>query len=61
MGQALHGSAKITHAVRAEIQRSKASVSELNQRYGINPKTVRKALKNFARTDPIRIGLYNLD
>jgi len=37
MGQVLHGSAKTTHAVRAAIQRSQASVSELSERYGINP------------------------
>jgi transposase-like protein len=42
MGQVLHGSATTTHAVRAAIQRSQASVSELSERYGINPKTVRK-------------------
>ena len=42
MGQLLHGSATTTHAVRAAIQRSKASVQELSQRYGINPKTVQK-------------------
>ena len=42
MGQVLHGSATTTHAVRAAIQRSKASVQELSQRYGINPKTVQK-------------------
>jgi transposase-like protein len=42
MGQILHASATTTHAVRAAIQRSKASVQELSERYGINPKTVRK-------------------
>lgn len=42
MGQVLHESATTTHAVRAAIQRSKASVQELNKRYGINPKTVWK-------------------
>jgi transposase InsO family protein len=42
MGQVLHGSATTTHAVRAVIQRSKASIQELSQRYGINPKTVQK-------------------
>ncbi len=42
MGQIRHGSATTTHAVRAAIQRSKASVSELAERYGINPKTVMK-------------------
>ena len=42
MGQVLHGSATTTHAVRAAIQRSKASIQELSERYGVNPKTVRK-------------------
>ena len=42
MGQILHDCATTTHAVRAAIQRSKASVSELAERYGINQKTVRK-------------------
>jgi transposase InsO family protein len=42
MGQVLHGSATTTHAVRAAIQRSKASIQELSDRYGVNPKTVRK-------------------
>jgi len=38
MGQILHGSAKTTHAVRAAIQRSKASIQELASRYDLNPK-----------------------
>lgn len=42
MGQVLHGSATTTHAVRAAIQRSQASLSELSRTYGINPKTVQK-------------------
>ena len=42
MGQVLHGSATTTHAVRAAIQRSKASIQELSRRYGITPKTVVK-------------------
>lgn len=42
MGQVLHGSATTTHAIRAAIQRSKASIQELSERYGINPKTVQK-------------------
>src|SRR6476661_282074 len=42
MGQILHGSATTTHAVRAAIQRSQASVQALSERYGINAKTVRK-------------------
>ena len=42
MAQVLHGSATTTHAIRAEIQRSKASLRELSERYGINPNTVLK-------------------
>src|SRR5437016_11628775 len=42
MGQVLHGSATTTHALRAAIQRSKASLQALSERYGINPKTVAK-------------------
>ena len=42
MGQVLHNCATTTHAVRAAIQRSQASVSELAGRFGINQKTVRK-------------------
>ena len=42
MGQILHGSATTTHAVRAAIQRSKASIQALSERHGINPKTVAK-------------------
>jgi transposase-like protein len=42
MGQVLHRSAKTTHAVRAELQRSQASSAKLARRFGINEKTVRK-------------------
>ena len=42
MGQVRHGSATTTFAVRAAIQRSKASISELSRELGINPKTVAK-------------------
>lgn len=42
MGQILHGCATTTHAVRAAIQRSKASVPEIAEKYGLNEKTVRK-------------------
>ena len=42
MGQILHGSAKTTHAVRAAIQRSKATLKELAEQYGLNQKTVAK-------------------
>ena len=49
MGQVLHGSATTTHVIRAAIQRSKASIQALSQRYSINPKTVAKWRK---RTTP---------
>lgn len=42
VGQVLHECATTTHAVRKAIQRSKASVAELAEQYGINQKTVRK-------------------
>ena len=42
MGQVLHESATTTYAIRAAIQRSKASLQALSERYGINPKTVAK-------------------
>ena len=42
MGQVLHGSATTTHAIRAAIQRSKATAKALAERHGINPKTVVK-------------------
>jgi transposase InsO family protein len=42
MGQVLYGSAATTHAVRAAIQRSQASIAELSRAYGLNPKTVAK-------------------
>lgn len=40
MGQVLHGSAKTTHAVRALIQRSKASNAALSRELDVNVKTV---------------------
>lgn len=42
MGQLLHGSAKTTHAIRGELQRSEVSVARLAKRFGINEKTVIK-------------------
>src|SRR5207342_249602 len=42
MGHILHGSATTTHAVRAAIQRSKATAKELAERHGLDPKTVAK-------------------
>src|SRR5450631_2547517 len=51
MGQVLHGSATTTHALRAAIQRSKASIQALSERYGINPKTVAKWRKRTSLED----------
>ena len=42
MGQVRHGSATTTHAIRATIQRSEASIATLSRELGINPKTVAK-------------------
>lgn len=42
MGQVLRGCATTTHAVRAALQRSKASLKELAAQHGLNPKTVAK-------------------
>ena len=42
MGQVRHGSATTTHAVRAAIQRSQASLAQLSKELGINAKTVAK-------------------
>ena len=42
MGQVRHGSATTTYAIRAAIQRSQASLAQLSQEFGINPKTVAK-------------------
>jgi 2,4-dienoyl-CoA reductase-like NADH-dependent reductase (Old Yellow Enzyme family) len=36
------GSATTTHAVRAAIQRSQASLAKLSREFGMNPKTVAK-------------------
>ena len=51
MGQVLHGSATTTHAVRAAIQRSQASVTELTERHRLNEKTVRKWRKRTSVED----------
>ncbi len=42
MGQVLHGSATTTYVIRAAIQRSKAPLKELAERYGLNRKTLAK-------------------
>ena len=55
MGQVRHGSATTTHAVRAAIQRSQASLSELSRELGINPKTVAKWRKR-ATVEDLKTG-----
>ena len=55
MGQVRHGSATTTHAIRAAIQRSQASATELSRTYGINPKTVLKWRKR-ATVEDLRTG-----
>ncbi len=42
MGSVLHGSARTTPRIRAELQASQESSRTLAARYGLNPKTVRK-------------------
>ena len=55
MGQVLHGSATTTHAIRAAIQRSKASIQALSERHEINPKTVAKWRRRVSPED-CRLG-----
>jgi len=51
MGQVRHGSATTTHAVRAAIKRSQASLATLSRELGINPKTVAKWRKRTSVED----------
>ena len=51
MGQIRHGSATTTFTVRAAIQRSQASLAQLSQKLGINPKTVAKWCKRASVED----------
>ena len=51
MVQVLHGSAKTTQAVRRAIQHSQASIRELAQTYGINPKMLIKWRKRQSTED----------
>lgn len=51
MGQIRHGCATTTHAMRAAIQRSDASIATLSRTYGINPKTVMKWRKRSSVDD----------
>jgi transposase-like protein len=55
MGQVRHGSATTTHAVRAAIQRSQASLAQLSRELGINPKTVAKSRKR-AKVEDLKTG-----
>ena len=55
MGQVRHESATTTHAVRAAIQRSQASLSTLSRELGINPKTVAKWRKR-ATVEDLKTG-----
>ncbi|BAV66274.1 IS3 family transposase [Sphingobium cloacae] len=55
MGQVRHGSATTTHAVRAAIQRSQASLATLSRDLGINPKTVAKWRKR-ATVEDLKTG-----
>lgn len=51
MGQILHGSATTTHAIRAAIQRSQASIAELSRTFSLNAKTVAKWRKRGTVSD----------
>ena len=51
MGQALHGSARTTPAVRRAIQRSQDSIATLARRHGIDRKTVAKWRKRQTTAD----------
>jgi transposase-like protein len=53
--QVRHGSATTTQAVRAAILRSQASLAQLSQELGINPKTVAKWRKR-ALVDDLKTG-----
>ena len=55
MGQVRHGSATTTHAVRAAIQRSQASLATLSRELGINQKTVAKWRKR-QTVDDLKTG-----
>ncbi len=55
IGQVRHGSATTTHAVRAAIQRSQASLAQLSREFGINPKTVAKWRKR-ATVEDMKTG-----
>ncbi|OIQ68053.1 hypothetical protein GALL_503600 [mine drainage metagenome] len=51
MGSVLHGSARTTPRIRAELQASQESGRALAARYDLNPKTVRKWRKRTTTAD----------
>ena len=51
MAPSLHGSARTTPRVRAELQRSQATTRRLAARHGLNPKTVAKWRKRTTTAD----------
>jgi transposase InsO family protein len=51
MAAGVHGSARTTPRVRAELQRSQATTRRLAARYGLNPKTVAKWRRRTTVTD----------
>src|SRR3954467_1351265 len=51
MAAGLHGSARTTQRVRAELQRSQEATRSLAARYGLNPKTVAKWRRRGSTTD----------
>jgi len=53
MGQVLHGSATTTHAVRAAIQRSQASIQELSERYGALTRSRQQRRRRFVARHPL--------
>jgi transposase-like protein len=55
LGQVRHGCATTTHAVRAAIQRSQASLAALSRELGINPKKVAK-WRNLATVEDLKTG-----
>lgn len=52
MRQVRHGSATTTHAVRAEIQRSIDSLTQMSRELGINPMTVAKRAEKAGKPLP---------
>ena len=55
MGQVLHGTATTTHATRAKIQASEASIREIAEQHRINPKTAHK-WKNRDSVEDLKCG-----